>query len=85
MNIKKESLIMDSTDNKNEKRKEEFKQKSIEPEIQRYKKIESVSNSILEENKEAFKKLSQWITSHLIICYNIHDGGRLGLQTRESI
>lgn len=59
MNIKKESLIMDSTDNKNEKRKEEFKQKSIEPEIQRYKKIESVSNSILEENKEAFKKLSQ--------------------------
>ena len=59
MNIKKESFIMDSTDNKNEKRKEEFKQKSIEPEIQRYKKIESVSNSILEENKEAFKKLSQ--------------------------
>ena len=59
MNIKKESLIMDSTDNKNEKRKEESKQKSIEPEIQRYKKIESVSNSILEENKEAFKKLSQ--------------------------
>lgn len=59
MNIKKESFIMDSTDNKNEKRKEEFKQKSIEPEIQRYKKIESVSNRILEENKEAFKKLSQ--------------------------
>lgn len=59
MNIKKESLIMDSTDNKNEKRKEEFKQKSIEPEIQRYKKIESVSNRILEENKKAFKKLSQ--------------------------
>lgn len=43
MNIKKESFIMDSTDNKNEKRKEEFKQKSIEPEIQLYKKIESVS------------------------------------------
>lgn len=59
MNIKKESFIMDSTDNKNEKRKEEFKQKSIEPEIQRYKKIESVSNRVLEENKEAFKKLSQ--------------------------
>ena len=59
MNIKKESFIMDSTDNKNEKRKEEFKQKSIEPEIQRYKKIESVSNRILEKNKEAFKKLSQ--------------------------
>lgn len=59
MNIKKESFIMDSTDNKNEKRKEEFKQKSIEPEIQRYKKIESVSNRILEENKKAFKKLSQ--------------------------
>lgn len=59
MNIKKESLIMDSTDNKNEKRKEEFKQKSIEPEIQRYKKIESVSNRILEENKKAFKRLSQ--------------------------
>lgn len=57
MNIKKESLIMDSTDNRNEKRKEEFKQKSIEPEIQRYKKIESVSNRILEENKEAFKKI----------------------------
>lgn len=59
MNIKKESFIMDSTDNKNEKRKEEFKQKSIEPEIQRYKKIESVSNRILDENKEVFKKLSQ--------------------------
>lgn len=59
MNIKKESFIMDSTDNKNEKRKEEFKQKSIEPEKQRYKKIESVSNRILEENKEALKKLSQ--------------------------
>lgn len=57
MNIKKESLIMDSTDNKNEKRKEAFKQKSIELERQRYKKIESVSNRIVEENKEAFKKL----------------------------
>ena len=51
----------------------------------RYQIIEQIADSILEENKEAFKKLSQWITSHLIICYNIHDGRRLGLQTRESI
>lgn len=58
MNIKKESLIMDSTDNKNEKRKEVFKQKSIELERQRYKKIESVSNRILDENKEVFTELA---------------------------
>lgn len=58
MNIKKESFIMDSTDNKNEKRKEVFKQKSIELERQRYKKIESVSNRILEENKEVFIELA---------------------------
>ena len=50
---------MDSTDNKNEKSEEELGYKSIEPGRQRYKKIESVSNRILNENEDAFIVLAQ--------------------------